>query len=147
MDENGKKWRKYQADKIHQINAPVPPNLDFEALAKQFGLTAGRTGLISNSEVKKFDIGSSVAMEGISPFSIAAFKPSLTSYKPEIAQDIEGNYYLFWKSDDVAESAPSLDDKNVREEGFTPGSSSRPGTWPANMPNSWPKRPPKQAYA
>ncbi len=116
MDENGKKWRKYQADKMHQINAPAPPSLDFEALAKQSGLTAGRTGLISNAEVKKFDIGSSVAMEGISPFTIAAFKPSLTAYKPEIAQDIEGNYYLFWKSDDTAESAPSWDDKNVRQE-------------------------------
>jgi hypothetical protein len=116
MDENGKKWHKYQAEKIHKINAPAPPSLDFEALAKQYGLTAGRTGLISNWEVRKFDIGSSVAMEGISPFSNAAFKPSLTAYKPEIAQDIEGNAYLYWKSDDAAESEPSLDDKNVRQE-------------------------------
>ena len=91
-------------------------SLDFEALAKQYGLTAGRTGLISNWEVKKFDIGSSVAMEGVSPFANAAFKLSLTSYKPEIAQDIEGNAYLYWKSDDVAESEPSWDDKNVRQE-------------------------------
>jgi hypothetical protein len=116
MDENGKKWHKYQAEKIHKINAPAPPSLDFEALAKQYGLTAGRTGLISNWEVKKFDIGSSVAMEGISPFANAAFKPSLTAYKPEVAQDIEGNAYLYWKSDDAAESEPSLDDKNVRQE-------------------------------
>jgi hypothetical protein len=116
MDENGKKWRKYQADKMHQINAPAPSSLDFEALAQQYGLTAGRTGLISNWEVKKFDIGSSVAMEGISPFTNAAFKPSLTVYKPEIAQDIEGNYYLYWKNDDAAESAPTWDDKNVRQE-------------------------------
>ncbi|MGA2798063.1 MAG: hypothetical protein ABSE63_10815 [Thermoguttaceae bacterium] len=116
MEENGKKWRKYQAEKIHQINAAAPPSLDFEALAKQYGLTAGRTGLISNQEVKKFDIGSSVAMEGLAPFASAAFKPSLTAYKPEIAQDIEGNAYLYWKSDDSAESAASWDDKNVRQE-------------------------------
>ena len=116
MEENGRKWRKYQAEKIHQINAAAPPSLDFEALAKQYGLTAGRTGLISNWEVKKFDIGSSVAMEGLSPFTNAAFKPSLTAYKSEIAQDIEGNAYLYWKIDDAAESAPSWDDKNVRQE-------------------------------
>jgi hypothetical protein len=116
MEDNGKKWHKYQADKMHQIKTPAPPSLDFEALAKQYGLTAEQTGLISSQEVKKFDIGSSVAMEGIVPFASAAFKPSLTSFKPEISQDIEGNFYLYWKVEDAPEAAPSWDDKNVRQE-------------------------------
>jgi hypothetical protein len=115
MEENGKKWRKYQAEKIHQKAAVPPPALDFEGLAKSNGLSAGQTGLVSNWEVRKLDIGSSFVGEGYTPLAIAAFK-SLNTYKPESAVDNKGNFYLFWKTNDAPESAPSLDDKNVRQE-------------------------------
>jgi hypothetical protein len=115
MEENGKKWRKYEAEKINKKAALPPPSLDFEGLAKKYGLSAGQTGLISNWEAQKFDIGSSYMGEELSPFTNAAFK-SLNTYKPESAVDTQGNAYLFWKINDVPESAPSLEDKNVRQE-------------------------------
>jgi hypothetical protein len=117
MDENGKKWRKYEAAKIHQqANAPTPPSLDFEELAKQNGLTAGHTGMVSSWEAGKFDINSSyiVQGQGVSPFTAVAFK-SLATYRPELAQDLQGNGYLFWKVSDAPESEPSLKDEKVRE--------------------------------
>ena len=117
MEENGKKWRKYEADKLHHVNAPAPPSLDLEDLAKQYGLTAGRTGLISSWDALKFDIGSSsmVQMQGLSPFRVSAFK-SLNTYMPATAMDQKGDGYLFWKINDVPESEPSFKDENVRQE-------------------------------
>jgi hypothetical protein len=115
MEENGKKWRKYEAEKINKKATAPPPDLDFEALAKQFGVSAGQTGLISDWESRKFDIGSSYVGEALSPFAVAAFK-SLNTYRTESAMDIDGNSYLFWKTNDVPESEPSLTDKNVRQE-------------------------------
>jgi hypothetical protein len=140
METNGKKWRKYEAEKIHQKQSIPPPKLDFELAAsgqcvivtletpdgknwhevsrqplESIGLSTGQTGMVSTWEAHKFDIGSSYMGEELSPFTNAAFK-SLNIYKPESAVDIHGNAYLFWKINDVPESAPSLEDKNVRQE-------------------------------
>jgi hypothetical protein len=115
MDENGKKWRRYEAEKIQRATASPPPSLDFEALAKEHGLTAGRTGLISIWEAKNFDIGSSMLVEGFTSFPSTAFK-SLTTFKSGISVDLQGNGYLFWKINDTPESASSLDDKDVRQQ-------------------------------
>lgn len=114
MEENGKKWRKYEAEKIQQKKAVTPPKLDFEALAKKFGLTAGQTGLISTWETQNFDIGLSL-VEGVSPFEIAVYK-SIAEFKPALSMDVQGNGYLFWKVNDIPESAPSFDDKDVRQQ-------------------------------
>ncbi len=142
MEENGKKWRKYEADKIQKKQTIPPPKLDFDVPAKggyffivtsettdgknwheisremikSPGFTSAKTGMISVWEAHKFDIGSSYMGEALSPFSIAAFKSSLTLYKPDSAVDIQGNDYLFWKIDDTPESEPSLKDENVRQE-------------------------------
>jgi hypothetical protein len=140
METNGKKWHKYEAEKIHQKQSIPPPKLNFELAAsgqcaivsletldgknwhevsrqplESIGLSTGQTGMVSAWEAHKFDIGSSYVGEELSPFTNAAFK-SLNTYKTESAVDIQGNAYLFWKTNDVPESAPSLEDKNVRQE-------------------------------
>jgi len=114
MEENGKKWRKYEAEKIHQKTAATPPRLDFEALAKKYDVIAAQSGLFSAWEAQKLDIGSSM-VEGVSPFTVAAFK-SMATFKPDVSIDTQGNEYLFWKINDTPESEPSFDDKEVREQ-------------------------------
>jgi hypothetical protein len=114
MEENGKKWRRYEAEKIHEKKGTPPPRLDFEELAKKYDLTAGQTGMVSEWEVQRFDIGNSL-VEGVSPFPVAAFR-SMATFKPDIAIDKTGNEYLFWKINETPEAEPSLEDKAVREQ-------------------------------
>ena len=39
----------------------------------------------------------------------------LQVYQPAISQDVEGNYYLFWKVKDVEQRVPEFEDEGVRE--------------------------------
>ncbi len=114
MEENGKKWRRYEAEKIHEKKGTPPARLDFEELAKKYDLTAGQTGMVSSWEVQKLDIGTSL-VEGVSPFVISAFK-SMATFKSDVSIDTQGNEYLFWKINETPEADPSLEDKAVKAQ-------------------------------
>jgi len=114
MDKYGSAWSKYEDALIKGKTAIEPAPLDFDALAKELGLTAGKTGLISQIDAQGSDIGSSV-IEGREPAWLIAFT-SLSKYRPEMSRDGQGNYYLFWKTQDERERVPKFDDQGVRDE-------------------------------
>ena len=117
-------WSAHEVAVIHQQSKqaeaataknlpPLPPPPDFDKLATQNGLTAGRTDLISRWELSRLEIGSSL-VGGREPVSRYAF--SLAKFHPEESQGLEGDRYLFWKTDDRKEQVPKFDDKGVREQ-------------------------------
>jgi hypothetical protein len=164
MDESGKKWRKYDAEKLRKPNAVPPPKIDWEVINKgdfsivQFApvggkmppwqplypllpkdqqtisidgkewrilsqeriensdnrLTAHNTGMVSGPESHKFDIGDS-SVDGVTSIANSAFK-SMSTFKPYMSGDMQGNGYLFYIIDDSPESEPKLDDKDVRQQ-------------------------------
>ncbi len=91
---------------------PVRP--DFEKLAKQNGLTAGRTGLVADWEAAESEIGSALVGRGARAWRYA-FR-SMSKFRPEKAMDFGGNLYLFWKTEDAKEEVPKFEDEGVREE-------------------------------
>ncbi len=90
---------------------PVRP--DFEKLAKQNGLTAGRTGLVANWEAAESEIGSALVGRGTRAWRYAF--QSMAKLRPEKAV-LGGNLYLFWKTEDAKEKVPKFEDEGVREE-------------------------------
>ena len=114
MEKYRSAWSKYEDAVIKGKTAAEPAPLDFEALAKEQGLTAGKTGLISQIDAQNSDIGSSV-IEGREYAWRIAFT-SLSKYRPEMSRDHQGNYYLFWKTQDEKERVPAFDDQGVRDE-------------------------------
>ena len=90
-----------------------PAKPDFDKLAKQHGLIAGKPGLVSAFELGQLDIGKS-SLGPQAAFVDAVFE-QVPKDRPEIAQDTEGNYYLFWKTDEAEETVPELNDEGVRE--------------------------------
>jgi hypothetical protein len=114
MEENGKKWRKYEAQKIHDQAATPPAKLDFDALAKKYGLVAEKTGLKPVWELRNYDIGSS-GIQGSATSALALLR-SLAVFKTDISIDAQGNGYLFWKVNETQEATPSLDNAGIRQE-------------------------------
>lgn len=98
------------------LKPPEAP--DFDQWAQQHGLVAAKTEsadggrLISALELRKLDIGRSIVGDGV-PFVQAALE--LPANRPEIARDIDGNAYLFWKTGEADPKVPELDDPGVRE--------------------------------
>jgi hypothetical protein len=86
-------WIVYDALPEEDRGQP-PARPDLEALAKKHGLKLHRTGLISVWQASKLDIAQSTINRR--DFLNYAFG-SLLPYKPEISQDLDGNYYVFWK--------------------------------------------------
>ncbi len=91
---------------------PVRP--DFEKLAKQNGLTAGRTGLVADWDAAESEIGSALVKGGARAWQYA-FR-SMAKLRPEKAMDLGGNLYLFWKTEDAKEKVSKFEDEGVREE-------------------------------
>jgi hypothetical protein len=90
-------------------------------LARQFGLVAERTGLVSQFEIASTDLGRSWVFVGGGPQDMArrsvtdtAFE-SRVLYSPEISVAYDAAY-LFWKTEDVADRVPGLDDPGVADE-------------------------------
>ncbi len=69
--------------------------------------------MVSRWEASRLEIGSSL-VGGREPVYRYAFL-TLAKFHPEESQDLEGDRYLFWKTDDRKEQVPKFDDKGVRE--------------------------------
>jgi len=100
-------------DKAKKNSLKAPEKPDFTKLAKENGLGFYTTPLNSPLEVNALDIGQSFLGQN-TPFLQYAFE-TLPKFRPEISQDIEGNYFLFWKTDQVAERIPEFKEPGVRE--------------------------------
>ncbi|MFH1266261.1 MAG: hypothetical protein ABIK89_11085, partial [Planctomycetota bacterium] len=102
---------------VESKNAPGktgPKKPDSDEFAKQHGLIAGPTGLVSALKAEQLEVGigkSSVGQK--TPFVDAVFE-QLPKQRPEISQDADGNHYLFWKVDEAEERVPELEDAGVR---------------------------------
>ncbi len=99
---------RYDVDKKDR-----PAELDFAALAKKNGLSTHRTGLISAMQAVQLDIGRS-NVESRVPLVNYAFE-KLPEFRPATSQDTEGSVYLLWKTKDVKDRIPKLDDKGVSQ--------------------------------
>ena len=80
MNEYQRRKVKAENPSPHAAPAGAPTPLDFAALAKQYGLTSGRTKLLSDTEIVDENIGKSV-IEGGTPFQQYAYK-TLVTLKP-----------------------------------------------------------------
>ena len=113
-------WTQYDAERRRNAQATMPPPPDFAVLAKQNGLIAGKTGLVSQPDFETTDLGKSIALgageaQGQMTVAKAAFQ-SKVQYSPELSWDFLGNQYLFWKTDEVPDRVPKFSDEGVKEE-------------------------------
>jgi hypothetical protein len=116
MNENAKEWKRYDSAIIRgETKLTAPPKFDFEGLAKQYGLTVGKTGEITKWNASDLDIGGSQPLEGGQPFFITAFD-NLAKYSPVKSQDMKGDFFLYWKSKDLKETAPKWEDAAVQKQ-------------------------------
>jgi len=119
LDQYREKRGQYEVSQLQGKSSgepigPPPPSPDFNQLAEQYGLTAHRTGLLSKWEAEATEIGAAF-VGGSAPVSEYAFQ-SLPRFRAQTAMSLEGNLYLFWKTEDVKEHVPDFDDEEVRKE-------------------------------
>jgi hypothetical protein len=113
-------WTQYDAERKRNAQASMPPPPDFVALAKENGLVAAKTGLVSQSDLATTDLGKSVAVnlgesQGQTQVDQEAFQTRI-QYSPEMSWDMAGNQYLFWKIDEVPDRVPKFSDEGVADE-------------------------------
>lgn len=94
------------------LSAP-PAALDFEKLAKENGLTVGRTDKVSQWDMRDMELAGS-RVEGRLPVLQYAFE-GLSKWRAAVSSDAKA-VYLFWKSDEEKEHSPKFTDEGVREE-------------------------------
>ncbi len=102
---------RYEADPT----STPPEEPDYEALAKQHGLTLEATPLVSQWEIQEYDVGKT-AVNRRTPMPQYAFDRRWDKLLPETAMDREGNQYLVWKIDDAEARVPEFTDEGVREK-------------------------------
>jgi hypothetical protein len=112
------KWRDFHSatEKKGQGKIPVVPPTppDFDKFAADNGLVAGRTPLLPRWELQKTEIGQTL-VGGQVPTTEYAIE-SMTRYRSEEAVSLNGNPYLFWKTDETREDVPKFDDEAVWKE-------------------------------
>ena len=87
---------------------PLPPPLDFEKLAQQNGLTAGKTALMAQWEIQSTEIGTSfVGMRD----PVARYALTLAKFHPAESMDLQGDRYVFWKTEETKDQVPEFNSK------------------------------------
>jgi hypothetical protein len=122
MKENAMAVKAHEAAKIHgETGLQEPPQLDFEAIAKEFGVTAGNTGEITQWEARDTEIGKSNSGRK-PPVFVVAFDnlpqhSEISTFMPIVSENIdEGTLFLFWKSKDAKEAEPKWEDPAVQKQ-------------------------------
>lgn len=103
----------HRENKAKKDTLKAPEKPDFKKLAEENNLAFKVTPLISPLEVNELDIGRSFVGPR-TPFVRYAFE-TLAKLRPETSQDIEGNHFLFWKTDQTAERVPEFTEPEIRE--------------------------------
>ncbi len=115
MDQYGRAIETYQRDISRGFaNTKAPTPIDFAALAKQYGLDAEQTDLISQRDAyQNTDIGKSHQLVPGSytllQFVQIAYGPNLPKFQGAETEDLEKNRYLWWKTADEPAHTPKLD--------------------------------------
>jgi hypothetical protein len=112
----------YTTDKGINPKAVAPVPLNFAELAKGKDVESFELKSATPLQAAKEDIGKSFrAIQNPSggpgrtvPFIDFAYADTLPEYKPEVDQDAENNFYLFWKTQEEPAYVPPLDE--VREK-------------------------------
>jgi len=94
---------------------PVKP--DFAKLASEAGIEAKTTELFSQREASdlNLDIARSNVTVGDRPTDFLTFVfESLSEFRPGRSQDVDGDYYLFWKTRQESQRVPELSEPDVR---------------------------------
>jgi len=108
-------FSRYKAERESDPNATPPEKLDFAALAKSKGIAAFEIPLSTQQEIQDgTDIGKSFTFSQrtfrMVPFAQTAFSKDATVFRAARTQDDAGNQYLYWKTEEVPETVPSLED-------------------------------------
>ncbi len=123
MDAYEREWRIYDVKRIEaearkegdtKVAPPTPPAaLDFDKLAKEYGISAGRTELMSQWDARGSEIGMSwVQMrEPVYQFAFTSF----SKFRPADSIGLKGDLYLFWKTAEAKEKIPKFADEGVRD--------------------------------
>ncbi len=97
------------------VEEPVKP--DFAKLAAQAGIEAKTTELFSQREASdlNLDIARSNVTVGDRPTDFLTYVfESLSEFRPARSQDVDGDYYLFWKTRQESQRVPELSEPDVR---------------------------------
>jgi hypothetical protein len=99
---------------VQDSNAKPPKEPNFAELAKQHSFSFEETNLVSENDLRQ-DKGFGSSRAGEYMIGQVAFGGgSSLLYMPTVSQDTDGNAYLSWKAEDVADAIPKFED--VREE-------------------------------
>jgi len=121
FDELSRHMRSYREQRLlyeqraETDPAAEPPPLDFAGLAAPYGLTTGKTPLISWLDAADHPIGQSNVRLGI-PLLEYAFDTSFPLHQKATSFDSLGNHYLVWKVEDQPERVPEFDDQGIRPQ-------------------------------
>jgi hypothetical protein len=122
MDGYRTAWNKYKVALFQEESKKEgerkkiqpPAKLDMDRLAAENGLAVGQTDLLSRWQMQSQPIGASM-VNGRVPLSYFAYQ-TLPQYRPELSIDMQGNLYLFWKTEETKDRVPAFDDPGVRDE-------------------------------
>ena len=99
---------------VQDSNAKPPKEPNFAELAKQHSFSFEETNLVSENDLRQ-DKGFGSSRAGEYMIGQVAFGGgSSLLYMPTVSQDTDGNAYLSWKTEDVADEVPKFE--AVREE-------------------------------
>jgi hypothetical protein len=95
-------------------NAKPPREPNFVELAKQHSFGFEGTELVSESELQSDKSGFGTSRYGEVPIGRVMFEGRAALYTPVVSEDLDGNIYLSWKTEEVADQVPEF--KDAREE-------------------------------
>ena len=109
----GEERSNWRVDVLTTPKSPEPPAPNFAETAKAHGLLLQNTGLLSREELLKLSelrgAFFPVDEQHVIYFANKVFSGSMPEYKPQLAQDVNGNRLMVWLDDEKKENVPEFD--------------------------------------
>ncbi|MDZ4658776.1 MAG: hypothetical protein SH868_14465 [Bythopirellula sp.] len=93
-----------------EIPAPPETLTNLKERAKEAGITSEETVLVTQRELADTYVGKAVDAQTQSELVLQAAFDDLQLYEPMLAKDLDANYYLVTKVEDVPEKVPAFDE-------------------------------------
>ncbi len=109
------KWKGWNAQRVQKKDLPAPKPLDFDDLARKSGVETRKTSLLASDALlfsEEHTLGKSYVGETPSE-ATAIFNSAYQGsplFQPQQSQDVQGNHYLFWKTEDKDAYLPTLEE-------------------------------------
>ncbi|QEG34930.1 hypothetical protein [Bythopirellula goksoeyrii] len=102
--------------RTNEEEIPAPPKdlTNLKERAAEAGLISEETLLVSQRELADTFVGKAIDAQTNRQYVVQAVFSSLATYEPFLAQDLDGNWYLVTKTQDVPEEVPAFED--IRSE-------------------------------